>query len=131
MSNFGFVDAAEWPEIYADCARAESYLVSDPRSACIYARRSIEHLVGLLYDLLDLSLPYKEDLAARINEYAFREQVPPAIAHKLNLIRKAGNSAVHDQKAISPQIALLSCVNCTTSWCGRSTTIRPTRRPPH
>jgi type I restriction enzyme R subunit len=106
MSNFGFVDAAEWPEIYADCARAESYLVSDPRSACIYARRSIEHLVGLLYDLLDLSLPYKEDLAARINEYAFREQVPPAIAHKLNLIRKAGNSAVHDQKAISPQIAL-------------------------
>lgn len=106
MSNFGFVDAAEWPEIYADCARAESYLTSDPRSACIYARRSVEHLVGLLYDLLDLPLPYKDDLAARINEYAFRERVPGTIAHKLNLIRKAGNAAVHDQKPISPQIAL-------------------------
>ena len=106
MSNFRFVDTAEWPEIYADCARAESYLTSDPRSACIYARRSIEHLIGLLYDLLALSIPYKDDLAARINEYAFRERVPSSIARKLNLIRKAGNAAVHDQKPISPQIAL-------------------------
>lgn len=106
MSNFGFVDAAEWPQIYADCARAESYLTSDPRSASIYARRSIEHLVGMLYDLFGLPLPYKDDLAARINDYGFQERVPGAIAHKLNLIRKAGNAAVHEQKAVSPQIAL-------------------------
>lgn len=38
MSNFAFIKA-EWPAIHADCARAESYLPSDPRTACFYARR--------------------------------------------------------------------------------------------
>ncbi|MDZ7885909.1 MAG: DEAD/DEAH box helicase family protein [Mycobacterium sp.] len=106
MSNFAFVGAAEWPTLHEDCARAESYLSADPRSACIYSRRAIEQLVSLLYDLLDLPEPYKDDLAARINEPPFRKQVPPAIGHKLNLIRKAGNAAVHEQKPIAPQIAL-------------------------
>lgn len=30
MSNFAFIGAAEWPDIQSDCARAESYLASDP-----------------------------------------------------------------------------------------------------
>ncbi|WP_281712432.1 arabinosyltransferase domain-containing protein, partial [Dermacoccus nishinomiyaensis] len=53
MGNFDFIKA-EWPVIYDDCARAESYLTNDPRSACFYARRSIEVLVNHLYDLLAL-----------------------------------------------------------------------------
>lgn len=106
MSNFGFVNAAEWPDIYADCARAESYLGSDSLAACIYSRRAIEQLVWLLYDLLDLPLPYKDDLSARINEPAFRKHVPQTITHKLNLIRKAGNAAAHEQKPMAPAIAL-------------------------
>lgn len=106
MSNFAFVGAADWPEIHADCARAESYLSSDPRSACFYSRRAIEHLVDLLYDILALPLPYKNDLSARINEQSFRAKATPAIVQKLNLIRKAGNAAVHEQKPIAPAIAL-------------------------
>lgn len=106
MTNFAFVGAADWPEIHDDCARAESYLSADPRSACFYSRRAAEHLVGLLYDVLALPLPYKNDLSARINEPPFRSKVPPAIVQKLNLIRKAGNAAVHEQKAIAPNIAL-------------------------
>lgn len=106
MSNFAFLGAAEWPVIQSDCARAESYVTSDPRSACIYARRGIEQLVGLLYDLLDLPAPYKDDLSARMNEPPFRKAVPSNITHKFNLIRKAGNAAVHDQKPIAPQLAL-------------------------
>lgn len=106
MSNFGFVNAAEWPEIYGDCARAESYLGNDPVAACIYSRRAIEQLVWLLYNLLDLPSPYKDDLSARINEPSFRKHVPQTISHKLNLIRKAGNAAAHEQKPIAPAIAL-------------------------
>ncbi|ART68885.1 restriction endonuclease subunit R [Mycobacterium dioxanotrophicus] len=106
MSNFAFVGAADWPEIHIDCARAESYLSSDPRSACFYSRRAIEHLVDLLYDILALPMPYKNDLSARINEQPFRAAVTPAIGQKLNLIRKAGNAAVHEQKPIAPAIAL-------------------------
>ena len=30
MSNFAFLKAVNWPEIHADCARAESYATSDP-----------------------------------------------------------------------------------------------------
>lgn len=106
MSNFAFVGAADWPQLHPDCARAESYLSADPRSACFYSRRAVEQLVDLLYDILALPLPYKNDLSARINEPPFRGKVPPAIVQKLNLIRKAGNQAVHEQKAIAPNTAL-------------------------
>ena len=44
MGNFDFVQVA-LPSVHADCARAESYLTSDPRAACIYGRRAIEVLV--------------------------------------------------------------------------------------
>ena len=62
MSNFDFLKAVDWPEIHADCARAESYATSDPRSACIYSRRAVEHLVDYLYDVLALPIPYQDDL---------------------------------------------------------------------
>ncbi|OHV05119.1 DEAD/DEAH box helicase family protein [Mycobacterium talmoniae] len=106
MSNFAFVKAVAWPEIHADCARAESYVTNDPRSACFYARRAVEQLVGHLYDLLGLPLPYKDDLSARINEPKFRSKTGMGIAQKLNLIRKLGNIAVHEPKPIPPRAAL-------------------------
>ena len=52
MSNFVFLSTVNWPEIRDDCARAESYALSDPRSACFYSRRAVEHLVDYLYDVL-------------------------------------------------------------------------------
>jgi len=65
VSNFDFVKA-EWPAIHADCVRAESYLSSDPAAACFYARRSLEQLVGHLYEVTGLAAPYQNDLAARL-----------------------------------------------------------------
>ena len=64
MSNFAFIKAT-WPAIHANCRHAESYLTTDPRTACFYARRAAEELVGHLYDLMSLPMPYKDDLAAR------------------------------------------------------------------
>ncbi|MCW4355955.1 DEAD/DEAH box helicase family protein [Hoyosella sp. YIM 151337] len=104
MSNFNFVKLT-FPGLHPDCARAESYLMADPRSACFYSRRAVETLVGHLYDLLGLPLPYKNDLAARINDAGFKARAGVMINTKLNLIRKAGNAAVHDQKPIRPDIA--------------------------
>lgn len=106
MSNFGFVRAVGWPEIYADCAKAESYATSDPRSACFYARRTAEQLVDFLYDILNLPIPYKDDLSARINDAAFRAKAGQGIAQKLNLIRRLGNTAVHEPRPIPPRAAL-------------------------
>lgn len=92
--------------MHADCARAESYALNDPRSACFYSRRAVEHLVGYLYDVWGLPVPYASDLAARINDAGFKAKVGVGIATKLNLIRKLGNHAVHDQKSIPPRAAL-------------------------
>lgn len=105
MSNFGFVKA-EWPTIFDDCARAESYVYSDPRSACIYARRSIEHLVIHLYAVLDIPTPYKDDLNARINDAAFKTVVGSEIHKKLTYLRKLGNTAVHKDTPIPSTAAL-------------------------
>ena len=106
MSNFVFLKTVNWPEMHDDCAGAESYATSDPRSACFYSRRAVEHLVDYLYDVLALPLPYQDDLSARINDATFKVKTGAGIAAKLNLIRKLGNHAVHDQKPIPPRAAL-------------------------
>jgi len=105
MSNFGFLSSV-WPQIHSDCARAESYVSSDPRSACFYSRRATEELVSHLYDVLRLTPPYKDDLSARINDAAFKATAGLAISQKLNVIRKLGNTAVHDHRPIAPHAAL-------------------------
>lgn len=105
MGNFVFIKA-EWPNIEVDCVHAEGYTASDPRSACFYARRAAEQLVALIYEVDALALPYKEDLAARVNEPAFRNRVGEGIAAKLNLIRRLGNRAVHDVQPIPANAAL-------------------------
>ena len=105
MSNFAFIGTS-LPVVHADCARAESYLSSDPAAACFYSRRAIEQLVGHLYDVIGLPEPYQSDLSARINDAAFKSTVGVAITAKLNLIRKVGNAAAHDGKPIQQHTAL-------------------------
>jgi len=105
VSNFGFL-RQDWPEIAADCVRAESYLAADPRSACFYARRAAEQLVSHVYAVDQLPVPYRDDLAARISDPAFARKVPLGVTNKLTLIRKLGNTAVHDQRPIPPHAAL-------------------------
>ncbi len=106
MSNFAFLESVGWPQMRTDCSRAESHATGDPRSACFYSRRAVEHLVDYLYDVLALPFPYQNDLSARINDAKFKAKVGAGIATKLNLIRKLGNHAVHDQKPIPPRAAL-------------------------
>jgi type I restriction enzyme R subunit len=105
VSNFAFVKQT-LPAVHADCARAEAYLTTDPRTSCIYARRAAELLVGHLYDVLALPAPYKDDLSARINAPAFKTATGLGVNAKLNLIRHLGNSAVHAQAPIQPQSAV-------------------------
>jgi type I restriction enzyme R subunit len=71
VTNFAFLKAVGWPTIHTDCAHAESHATSDPRAACIYARRTVEHLAGHLYDVLALAPAYRNNLSARINDDAF------------------------------------------------------------
>jgi len=105
VSNFAFVRQT-LPSVHEDCARAESYLHSDPRSACFYSRRVVEEVVGYLYDVLSLRIPYRDDLAAKIGDASFRTRVPHGITDKMTRIRKIANTAVHENRQIRPDVSL-------------------------
>lgn len=104
VGNFDFVRET-LPSVHADCARAESYLSSDPRSACFYSRRAVEVLVRHLFDVRSLAAPYRNDLAAHMNDAAFKTITGNGINQKLNLIRSLGNTAVHDKRPVALQVA--------------------------
>lgn len=48
-SNFRFLKHT-WPELAIESMKAECNVVVDPRTACFYARRTLELAVGWLYD---------------------------------------------------------------------------------
>lgn len=130
MSNFDFI-RDEWPEVFDSCARAESYLVSDPRAACVYARRAAELLVNHLYNLLGLEYPYEATFAAMVDHPEFKAAIGIAINKKLTVIRKAGNRAVHHQALVPPQASqhVLSELFHLVVWAAHRYSTRPDQVP--
>lgn len=101
MTNFGFLKT-EWPELFASAVKAESLAHPDPRTACFYARRSLELAVDWAYRYdTTLSLPYESHLAALLYEPTFKQAVGPQILQKATLIKNLGNQAVHSHRDIS------------------------------
>lgn len=45
MSQFSFLQA-QWPDLLLEARRAEAAALSDPRTACFYARRTLELAVA-------------------------------------------------------------------------------------
>ena len=102
-SNFEFLKAA-WPELAREASHAERNAVADPRTACFYARRSLELGVQWMYDA-DGSLrrAYRDDLAAMLFKPSFQSAVEKRIQTKMDYIRRQGNAAVHDRRPIKPE----------------------------
>ncbi|MFK4851202.1 DEAD/DEAH box helicase family protein [Microbacterium sp. ZW T6_19] len=105
MGNFDFVKLTQ-PQLFDDARRAETYVTTDPRTACFYARRVVENLVVHLGEVWNTPQPYRDDLAARISEPEFARRAGRTITLKLTLIRKEGNTAVHRTQAVAPQTAI-------------------------
>ena len=104
MSNFAFIEQ-EWPEVFEECSLAETYLTNDPRSACIYGRRVAEMLVQYIYEVSGLPESYVSDLAARVNDPAFKNLTGHSVTYRLNAIRKVGNTAAHGTGTVSLETA--------------------------
>ena len=103
-SNFSFLQA-DWPELHAEARRAEQAALSDPRTACFYARRTLELTLAWLYRAEGgrggaLRLPYRADLAAFLAEPSLRQLVGAALHVKMDLIRRLGNHAVHHARPV-------------------------------
>jgi type I restriction enzyme R subunit len=77
-SNFAFLNA-EWPALHEAAGNAESFAVSDPCTACVYARRGLEVFVRRLckYDAT-LRVLYQDNLSALLHEPAFRNAAAAA-----------------------------------------------------
>jgi type I restriction enzyme R subunit len=109
-SNFAFLQA-EWPALYAEATKAEQAALTDPRTACFYARRTLELAVVWLFQAEGgrggrLQMPYKPDLSAFLFEPSFKVLVGPALHAKMDVVRKQGNNAVHSARPITAADAM-------------------------
>jgi type I restriction enzyme R subunit len=87
--------------------RAESAVYPDPRTACFYARRTLELAVAWMYKHDPaLRLPYQDNLSALIHEPTFKTTVGEAVFSKARLINTLGNQAVHSHRPIQPSDAV-------------------------
>src|SRR5689334_21339878 len=98
--NFTFLDP-QFSALADSAKRAEKHIYPDPRAACFYARFALEVAVQWLYaNDKALRMPYDQSLGALIHEPCFKKLVPEAVFQKARVIQKAGNMAVHSQRAI-------------------------------
>ena len=109
-SNFAFLQP-DWPDLLMEARRAEAAAHADPRTACFYARRTLELAVAWLYQAEggrggSLRMPYKADLSAFLFEPSFQQLVGNAVHAKMDVIRRLGNKAVHDVRPVAAQDAL-------------------------
>lgn len=125
-SNFSFLQA-EWPALYTEATKAEQAALTDPRTACFYARRTLELAVVWLFQAEGgrggrLQMPYKPDLSAFLFEPSFKVLVGPALHAKMDVVRKQGNNAVHSARPItaSDATAVLRELFQVAFWLARN-----------
>src|SRR4051794_33372407 len=108
MSNFGFLKS-EWPNLFVDAQKAEALVIADPRTACFYARRTVELAVQWLYKSDSaLKLPYQDNLSALIHEPTFKSTVGAKIFVKAKLIKDLGNLAAHSHKNLEQRDSMVA-----------------------
>lgn len=105
-SNFGFL-AGQWPDVFQELRTAEAYARRDPRSALLYSRRGLEHLVDWLYTAeASLTVPLADDLYNRLSAPRFVALVPALVRDKMHAVRKITNKGVHGNEPVSTQVSL-------------------------
>ncbi|MDA9747087.1 DEAD/DEAH box helicase family protein, partial [Prochlorococcus sp. AH-736-M13] len=107
-SQFLFV-INEFPDIGNTAAKVEEGALSDPRTACFYARRTIELLIEWIYEHDNtLRRPYASSLSNLIHAFDFRELVNDQLLWKFKLLKDLGNKAAHRKEPISKGTAVLA-----------------------
>lgn len=101
--------ASQWPELHAEAVRVEQCALSDPRTACFYARRTIELLVEWVYDNdAQLERPFAaQTLADLLYARAFCDLAGEQM-RRFRLLKDLGNKAVHRSDPIRPGDAVLA-----------------------
>ena len=98
MSNFGFLQQ-EFFSICDSATKAESYLNTDARAACWYARMTLEQIVDWLYRYDPNYKSYDASLGARVHDACFRLNAGENIFTKATVVIGIGNRAAHGKAA--------------------------------
>lgn len=109
MSNFNFLHP-DWPEFAEDAKSMEKLTYFDPKAACARARYLVEQVVLWMYENdEDLTLPFDTHFYNIISDINFKKIVGYTVYSKIDVIRKAGNIALHDKKRVTDDDALRVC----------------------
>ena len=113
MSNFKFLLSAPSFAPFAEVAvSAEKILHIDPAACILNCRRAMEFAVKWMYSVdTELDMPYQDNLQSLMNREEFRTIVGPDIWRRMDLIRKKGNTAAHDDRKISEAAAMVCLEN--------------------
>ena len=88
--------ASQWPELHAEAVRVEECALSDPRTACFYARCTIELLVEWVYDNdSQLERPFGFGTLADLIYSADFRVIAGEQMRRFRLLKDLGNKAVH------------------------------------
>lgn len=104
--------AEPWPELLEEAVQVERFALADPRTACFYARRTIELMVEWVYaNDSQLQRPWGDpSLSQLIHASDFRLLVGPQLLSRFKLLKDLGNDAVHRAQPIPPRSAELAAV---------------------
>ena len=110
MANFDFLTYDTNYSAFSQMAiQAELQYNKNTVFAAFAARKSLEQAVKWMYSVdPELHKPYDDSLKALLYEPTFINTVPSNIRNDIQLVRKIGNSGVHDTYVIEKKYVLLS-----------------------
>lgn len=109
--NFDFLKRPDgYYDLFADaCTEAEKIFAASPAMCAVGCRKALELAVKWVYAAdSTVSMPYKDNLSSLLHERTFKDCVDERVWRAILAINKLGNLAVHTDKAVKPQDAVLS-----------------------
>lgn len=110
MSNFDFLKQSKIFNNFSEaCCEAENGLGLNTVTCSILCRRALELGVKWLYaNDNDLRIPYNNNLSALVHDITFKNIIDEKLLKQIEYVIKLGNFAVHNNKKISREEAILS-----------------------
>lgn len=110
MANFDFLlSNTEYASFSNLAVEAEKQYNKSTMFCGFSARKALEQAVKWMYSVdSDFRMPYSDNIQTLVHEPSFVNQVPRNIQRDIQIIIKAGNSAVHDSSDVEKRVALVS-----------------------
>ena len=124
MSNFDFLKQDKIFNNFSEaCCEAEHGIGLNTVTCSILSRRALELTVKWLYaNDNDLRIPYNDNLSALVHDITFKNIIDEKLLKQIEYVIKLGNFAVHNNKKISREEAILSLrylynFTCWIAYC--------------